>query len=153
MDNNCFRALFWPYLCNFLTINPYSIFKPEVQRLACTWFHRIAFIQELACVYLLPRILITSGMIWSLYDWFKKLNHSRWKSFAVVEMNCNSLENVHGCMVILCGQTLLHSGIIAIYRKSFAVTNQSAKTVKLFHLKRFAIYSIQLLSGICNWYH
>ena len=26
----------------------------------------------------------------------------RWKSFAVEEMNCNSLENICGCMVVLC---------------------------------------------------
>ena len=53
-------------------------------------------------------------------------NRSRWKSFAVVEINCNSLENIHGCMVILYGQ-LLHR---LFHWKSFAVTNRSAKTTK-----------------------
>ena len=58
------------------------------------------------------------------------------KSFAVVEINCNLLENIHGCMVILYGQTLLHR---LFHWKSFAVTNQSTKTAKLFHLEQFAI--------------
>ena len=26
----------------------------------------------------------------------------RWKSLAIVELNCNLLENIHGCMVVLC---------------------------------------------------
>ena len=29
-------------------------------------------------------------------------NFSWWKSFAVEEMNYNSLENIYGCMVVLC---------------------------------------------------
>ena len=29
-------------------------------------------------------------------------------------MNCNLLENIHSCMVALCGQTLLHRGIMAV---------------------------------------
>ena len=43
------------------------------------WYHQIH-----AYIYMLPYIA----------------NCSRWKSFAVVEINCNSLENIHGCMVI-----------------------------------------------------
>ena len=41
-------------------------------------------------------------------------NHSRRKSYAVVEMNSNSLENNHGFLVVLCDQIILHRGIIAI---------------------------------------
>ena len=55
----------------------------------------------------------------------------------VAELNCNSLENIHGWMVVLYGQSLLHR---PFYWKGFMVTDQSAKTAKLFHLKRFAIY-------------
>ena len=32
-------------------------------------------------------------------------NHSRYKIFPVEEMNCNSLENIHGYMVLLCNCT------------------------------------------------
>ena len=32
----------------------------------------------------------------------------------VVEINCNSLESIHSCIVIMCCQTLLHRGIIAV---------------------------------------
>ena len=42
------------------------------------------------------------------------MNHLRWKSFVVVEINCIPLENIPGCMVFLCGETLLYSGITAI---------------------------------------
>ena len=44
------------------------------------------------------------------------------ENFCGVEMNCNSLDNIHGYMVVLCGQILLHSDIIV------TVTDQSAKT-------------------------
>ena len=63
-------------------------------------------------------------------------NRLRWKSFTVVEINCNSLENIHGCMVILYGQTLLHR---LFHWKSFAVTDQSMKNAKLFHLEQFVM--------------
>ena len=36
------------------------------------------------------------------------------EKFSVVELNCNLLENNHGCMVVLCGQTVLPRGIITI---------------------------------------
>ena len=55
-------------------------------------------------------------------------NYSRWKSFAVAELNCNSLENIHSWTVVLHGQGLLHR---LFHWKSFVVTNQSIKTVKL----------------------
>ena len=70
-------------------------------------------------------------------------NRSRWKSFVVVEINCNSLENIHGCMMIWYSQTLLHR---LFHWKSFAVADQSMKTAKLFHLEQFAIYG---MSEIC----
>ena len=43
----------------------------------------------------------------------------------VVETNSNSLENICGCMVVLCGQILLHRarGVIAISLEKFMVTN------------------------------
>ena len=41
------------------------------------------------------------------------------EKFYGCRMNCNLLENIHGCMVVLCGQTLLHSGIIAISLETF----------------------------------
>ena len=46
-------------------------------------------------------------------------NCSRWKSFAVVELNCNLLENIRGCTIVLCGQILLHRGTIAITPEKF----------------------------------
>ena len=46
---------------------------------------------------------------------------SRWKSFTVEEMNFNSLENIHSCMIVLCSQTLLHKGIIANSLETFCV--------------------------------
>ena len=47
------------------------------------------------------------------------VNRSRWKSFVAVEMKCNLLENIHSCMAVLCGQTLLHRGIITISLEKF----------------------------------
>ena len=64
-------------------------------------------------------------------------SHSRWKSFVVVEMNSNLLETTPSCMVVLCSQA---GGIIIILLEGFVVINQFVKTVKLFHLKLFAIY-------------
>ena len=48
-------------------------------------------------------------------------NCSRWKSFAVEEINCNSLENICGCMVVLCGQSLLHRHIITDSLENFRI--------------------------------
>ena len=55
-------------------------------------------------------------------------NHSRWKSFAVAKLDCNSLENIRGWMAVLYGQSLLHR---LFHWKSFVVTNWSMKTTKL----------------------
>ena len=44
---------------------------------------------------------------------------STWKSIVVVELKFYLLENIRGCMEILCGQTLLHRGIITILLKFF----------------------------------
>ena len=58
------------------------------------------------------------------------------KKFHGSKLNFNSLENIRGCMVVLYGQSLLHR---LFHWKSFAVIDQSAKTVKLFQLEWFAI--------------
>ena len=78
-------------------------------------------------------------------------NRLRWKGFAIVEMECNSLEKIHSCMVVhvLCGQTLLHRGIIAISLEVFnlAVTDRSTKTVNFStsnDLQYTVIYCIKL---------
>ena len=42
----------------------------------------------------------------------------------VAKLNCNSLETIHGWMVVLYGQSLLHR---LFHWKSFTVTNRSAK--------------------------
>ena len=63
----------------------------------------------------------------------------------VIEVNCNSLENICGCMVVLCGQILLHKGIIAISLEKFMVTDRSTKITKLNHLKWFTIYGMSLM--------
>ena len=57
------------------------------------------------------------------------------------KLNCNSLENIHGWTVILHGQSLSCTGYFT-GKVSRLTTNLSAKTAKIFHLKRFAIYSI-----------
>ena len=43
-------------------------------RPACAWFLRIASVSECLCVCLCspPRLLITSGVIWTPYDWLNK---------------------------------------------------------------------------------
>ena len=51
-------------------------------------------------------------------------NRSRWKSFAVEKLNCNSLENIRGWMVIFYGQDILHR---QFHWKCFVVTNRYAK--------------------------
>ena len=48
------------------------------------------------------------------------VNRSRCKSFTVAKLNCNSLENICGWMVVLYGQSLLHR---LFNWKKFAVTN------------------------------
>ena len=53
-------------------------------------------------------------------------NRSRWKSFAVTELNCNSLEYTYSWTVVLHGQGLLHR---LFHWKSFTVTNRSTKTM------------------------
>ena len=58
------------------------------------------------------------------------------------KINCSVLENIRGWMVVLHGQSLLHW---LFHWESFVVTDQSTKTIKLFHLQHFAIY------GICDW--
>ena len=69
------------------------------------------------------------------------------KGGVVVEVNCNSLENICGCMVVLCGQTLLHNCIIAISLEKFMVTDPFTKTAKLFHPKWFSIYGTVYVIG------
>ena len=73
-------------------------------------------------------------------------NYSRWENFVVAELNCNSLKNIHGWMVVLYGQSLLHG---LFHWKSFTVTDRSAKTAKLFHLEQFAIY-VQYMFYYCS---
>ena len=43
------------------------------------------------------------------------------ESFIVEKMDCNLLENIHGWMVVLCGQTLLYKGIIANSLENFCI--------------------------------
>ena len=63
-----------------------------------------------------------------------------WSS-AVVEMNCNLLENICSCMAVLCGQTLLHRSIITVSLKKFHGYRSIYETTKLFHLEWFALCS------------
>ena len=39
-------------------------------------------------------------------------NRSRWKSLVVAKLNCNSVENTHGWMVVLYGQSLFAQAIL-----------------------------------------
>ena len=39
-------------------------------------------------------------------------NRSRWRSFAVAKLNCNSLENICGWTVVLYGQSLFIAQVI-----------------------------------------
>ena len=50
----------------------------------------------------------------------------------VVEINCIPLENIPGCMVFLCGQILLHSGIIAIPLEEFRGYQPIHENLKTF---------------------
>ena len=56
------------------------------------------------------------------------------------KLNCNSLENICG-WIQSCMAKAYHIARL-FHWKSFAVTDRSAKTAKLFHLERFAIYGI-----------
>ena len=49
-----------------------------------------------------------------------KINCSRWKSFAVAELNLNSLENIRSWMVVLHGKAYC-TGYFTFHWKSFAV--------------------------------
>ena len=68
------------------------------------------------------------------------------ENFCGVEMNCNLLENIHSCMLVLCGQSLLYRCIIAIYFtgkfSQLAMYQSICEDPKLFHLEQFAICSI-----------
>ena len=66
-------------------------------------------------------------------------NRLRWKSFAVAELNCNSLKNICSWTVVMHSQGLLNR---LFHWKSFSAADQSVKTAKLFHLERFAICSV-----------
>ena len=66
-------------------------------------------------------------------------NRSRLKVFVVVEMNCNSLENIcswpvtwYPCVAKLCCTVAL----LLFHWKSFTVTNVSAISTTVFHFKR-----------------
>ena len=61
--------------------------------------------------------------------WSYVANRLRWKSFVVAEMNCNLLENIHSCM---CGQTLLHRGIITISLEKYCGYRLIRKNHKAF---------------------
>ena len=65
------------------------------------------------------------------------------EKLAVAEMNCDSLRNIHSCKVhSLVWANLLQRALLLFHcKKFFVVTNRSTKTMKLFHLDRFAIYS------------
>ena len=59
------------------------------------------------------------------------------QSFAVANLNCNSVENISGWTVVLCGQSLLHR---LFHRKSFMATDQSMNTMKTFPPQTISIY-------------
>ena len=59
-------------------------------------------------------------------------NHSRWKSFVVAELNCNSWLDGSLAWPRPTAQ--------AISLEKFHGTDRSTKTAKLFHLEQFAIY-------------
>lgn len=61
------------------------------------------------------------------------------KNFVVAKLKSNWLENIHGCMVVLYGQSFLHR---LLHWKSSVVTDQFPRTVKLFHMQQFAIYGV-----------
>ena len=55
-----------------------------------------------------------------------------------VEMNCNSPEHISSYMMVLCGQTLLHKGIIA----NSVETDQSKKTTNLLQCNLQIVYFV-----------
>ena len=55
-------------------------------------------------------------------------------------MNFNLLENIHGCIVVLCGQNLLHKGIIAISLEDFHSYWLIPDNHEISHLKHFTTY-------------
>ena len=67
-------------------------------------------------------------------------NCSRWKSFVIIEMVYNLLENTCGCMVVLCGQTLLHREIIAVSLEQFCGYRLIHEKHEASHPKQFTVY-------------
>ena len=67
-------------------------------------------------------------------------NCLRWKCFAVVKLNCKFTVKHCGCMVVLCGQILLHGSSLFTGNVSWLLID--VQKLKLFHLKWFAIYGI-----------
>ena len=65
-------------------------------------------------------------------------NCSRWKSFAVAELNFKLLENICNWMVVCMARPIP----TAISLEKFCDTDRSMKTVKLLHFVRFTIYGI-----------
>lgn len=54
----------------------------------------------------------------------------------VVELNCNLLENICACMIVLRGQTLYLTGALLLFHwNNFVVMKEVTKIVKLVHLK------------------
>ena len=58
------------------------------------------------------------------------INGLRWKNFVVVEINYNLLENIHGCVVVLCGQTLLHRDVITFSPEKFCSYQSACENLK-----------------------
>ena len=56
-------------------------------------------------------------------------NCSWWKNFTVEEMNYNLLENIHGCMIVLC---TLRKGIIANLLEKFRICQLICRNRKTF---------------------
>ena len=62
-----------------------------------------------------------------------------------VELNCNSSENIHGRMVVLCDQTLLHRDLIAISLEKFCGYLMIYRNCKTFQPQTYSILKL----GIC----
>ena len=71
------------------------------------------------------------------------VNHLRWKSFVVEEMDCNSLENIGGSIIVFYDQTLLHKGIIANSLESFSFTDP---TPSISNDLQYTVYTYRILS-------
>lgn len=54
------------------------------------------------------------------------------EKFCSEEMNCNLLEKILSCMVVLCGQTLLHKGIITNWFEKFPAYQLICENCKTF---------------------